>query len=71
MTTGERSPLSAGEKSRDGDESRDDGLDERERGDMGLANGDPQCCSASKGDAIGGDLQETNVTSYSNDPEIL
>lgn len=30
----------AGERSRLGEESRDDGFDERERGDMGLARGE-------------------------------
>lgn len=33
--------LTAGEKSRLGEESREDGLDDKERGDIGLAKGEP------------------------------
>lgn len=43
---GERSTLTAGQKSLLGDESRDEGLEEKECGDMGLARGEkPPCCS--------------------------
>lgn len=46
---GERSALTAGQKSLLGDESRDEGLDEKECGDMGLARGEkPPCCSTEK-----------------------
>lgn len=46
MVIGERSTLTAGQKSLLGDESRDDGLEENECGDMGLASGEkPPCCS--------------------------
>ena len=48
---GERSALTDGQKSRLGDESRDEGLEESDRGDMGLASGEyPPCCST--GDRI-------------------
>lgn len=43
---GERSTLTAGKKSLLGEESRDEGLEEKECGDMGLASGEkPPCCS--------------------------
>lgn len=46
MVMGERSTLTAGQKSLLGDESRDEGLEEKECGDMGLASGEkPPCCS--------------------------
>lgn len=46
MVMGERSTLTAGKKSLLGEESRDDGLDEKEWGDIGLARGEkPPCCS--------------------------
>lgn len=46
MVMGERSTLTAGQKSLLGEESRDEGLEENEWGDMGLANGEkPPCCS--------------------------
>lgn len=46
MVMGERSTLTAGQKSLLGDESRDEGLEENECGDMGLASGEkPPCCS--------------------------
>lgn len=46
MVIGERRTLTAGKKSLLGDESRDDGLEEKEWGDMGLASGEkPPCCS--------------------------
>lgn len=46
MVMGDRSTLTAGQKSRLGDESRDEGLEEKECGDMGLASGEkPPCCS--------------------------
>lgn len=46
---GERSTLTAGQKSRLGDESRDEGLEEKECGDIGLASGEkPPCCSTEK-----------------------
>lgn len=46
MVMGERSTLTAGQKSLLGEESRDDGLEEKEWGDMGLASGEkPPCCS--------------------------
>lgn len=49
MVMGERSTLTAGQKSRLGDESRDEGLDEKECGDMGLASGEkPPCCSTGR-----------------------
>lgn len=49
MVMGERSTLTAGQKSRLGDESRDEGLEEKECGDMGLASGEkPPCCSTEK-----------------------
>lgn len=37
--------MTAGEKSRLGEESLEDGLDEREWGDIGLANGEHVWCS--------------------------
>lgn len=50
MVMGERSTLTAGQKSRLGDESRDEGLEEKECGDMGLASGEkPPCCSTGRG----------------------
>lgn len=46
MVMGECSTLTAGKKSLLGEESRDEGLDEKEWGDMGLAKGEkPPCCS--------------------------
>lgn len=45
MVMGERRVLTDGEQSLLGDESRDEGLDDIERGDMGLAKGDVPCCS--------------------------
>lgn len=46
MVMGERSTLTAGQKSLLGEESRDEGLEEKECGDMGLASGEkPPCCS--------------------------
>lgn len=46
MVMGERSTLTAGQKSLLGEESRDEGLEEKEWGDMGLASGEkPPCCS--------------------------
>lgn len=46
MVMGERSTLTAGKKSLLGEESRDEGLEEKEWGDMGLASGEkPPCCS--------------------------
>lgn len=46
MVMGERGTLTAGLKSRLGDESRDEGLEEKECGDIGLARGEkPPCCS--------------------------
>lgn len=46
MVMGERSTLTAGQKSLLGEESRDEGLEEKEWGDMGLARGEkPPCCS--------------------------
>lgn len=46
MVIGERSTLTAGKKSLLGEESRDEGLEENECGDMGLASGEkPPCCS--------------------------
>lgn len=44
MVMGERSTLTAGQKSRLGDESRDEGLEEKECGDMGLASGEKPPC---------------------------
>lgn len=50
IVMGERSTLTVGKKSRLGEESRDEGLDEKEWGDMGLANGEkPPCCSTGRG----------------------
>lgn len=50
MVMGERSTLTAGQKSLLGDESRDEGLEEKEWGDMGLASGEkPPCCSTGGG----------------------
>ena len=40
MVMGERSTLTAGQKSRLGEESREEGLEEKEQGDMGLASGE-------------------------------
>lgn len=38
--------MTAGQKSLLGDESRDEGLEEKECGDIGLASGEkPPCCS--------------------------
>lgn len=49
MVMGERSTLTAGKKSLLGEESREDGLEEKEWGDMGLASGEkPPCCSTTK-----------------------
>lgn len=49
MVMGERSTLTAGQKSRLGEESRDEGLEEKECGDIGLASGEkPPCCSTEK-----------------------
>lgn len=49
MVMGERSTLTAGQKSRLGDESRDEGLEEKECGDIGLASGEkPPCCSTGR-----------------------
>lgn len=49
MVMGDRSTLTAGQKSRLGDESRDEGLEEKECGDMGLASGEkPPCCSTGR-----------------------
>lgn len=46
MVMGERGTLTAGQKSRLGEESRDEGLEEKECGDIGLARGEkPPCCS--------------------------
>lgn len=46
MVMGERRTLTAGQKSLLGEESRDEGLEEKEWGDMGLASGEkPPCCS--------------------------
>lgn len=46
MVMGERSTLTTGQKSLLGEESRDEGLEEKEWGDMGLASGEkPPCCS--------------------------
>lgn len=46
MVMGERSALTDGQKSLLGDESRDEWLEEKAWGDMGLANGEkPPCCS--------------------------
>lgn len=45
MVIGECRTLTMGEKSLLGEESREEGLDERERGDMGLARGEAPCCS--------------------------
>lgn len=43
---GERSTLTAGKKSLLGEESRDEGFEVKEWGDMGLASGEkPPCCS--------------------------
>lgn len=42
---GECSTLTIGQQSRLGEESREEGLDERERGDMGLGSGEAPCCS--------------------------
>ena len=51
MVIGERRTVTAGQKSRQGEESRDEGLDESERGDMdGLANGELPCCSTREGE---------------------
>lgn len=50
---GERSTLTAGQKSLLGEESRDDGLEEKEWGDMGLASGEkPPCCSTGGGQRV-------------------
>lgn len=40
--------ITAGEKSRLGEESLEDGLEEREWGDIGLANGEHVWCSTWK-----------------------
>ena len=40
MVMGERSTLTTGQKSRLGEESREEGLEEKEQGDMGLARGE-------------------------------
>lgn len=48
MVMGECRTFTVGQKSRLGEESRDEGLDERERGDMGLGRGEAACCSTKK-----------------------
>lgn len=45
MTRGGRGLLRAGRKSLLGEESLDDGLEDWECGDMGLASGEQVCCS--------------------------
>lgn len=53
MVMGERSTLTAGKKSLLGEESRDEGLEEKERGDMGLASGEkPPCCSTKSKETV-------------------
>lgn len=50
MVMGECRTFTVGQKSLLGDESREDGLDDRERGDMGLGSGDATCCSTGQKD---------------------
>lgn len=53
MVMGERSTLTAGKKSLLGEESRDEGLEEKEWGDMGLASGEkPPCCSTKSKETV-------------------
>lgn len=53
MVIGERSTLTAGKKSLLGEESRDEGLEENEWGDMGLASGEKlPCCSTKSKDVV-------------------
>lgn len=61
MVIGERRTLTAGKKSLLGDESRDDGLEEKEWGDMGLASGEnPPCCSTGNDEQVRTEI--TNCT---------
>lgn len=55
---GERRTLTAGQKSLLGEESRDDGLEENEWGDMGLASGEkPPCCSTGGRESVGTEVR--------------
>lgn len=61
MVMGERGTLTAGQKSRLGDESRDDGLEEKECGDIGLARGEkPPCCSTGCRQAVKSSIKPQN-----------
>lgn len=65
---GERSTLTIGQKSLLGEESRDDGLEEKERGDMGLAKGEkPPCCSTGVRKRIGKKQENKRRQCASND----
>ncbi len=67
MVMGERSTLTAGKKSRLGEESRDEGLEENEWGDMGLASGEkPPCCSTEGIQRVRREMRHSFNTTQSN-----